>query len=471
MCYAFSGRCNDVLSINTDNVDIVKTDAISQGTDQPPSETTPRKRSASTSLEHEPTKAAKLSSDGGTIDITDRSETTDEVASKTSGLSILLEQLSKANQEIERLKDDNTKLKNKANQDVEHLEHDVAKAKFEYHQEKVRAIEAEDEVKELNTKLKTRAPNYKPGADLSKKLEDDIKAKYDKKAKAQQTKHDERFQKLRDDYQRKLNELRETQKEKVDELKETDQEREKEWKAFRNQHQKLQKDLQAEQQAKIREAQPELKRAIKEANENLKESQHKIAELKGTITEMRGNETKLKYEVEALDAAKKALQDALRVKGAENTELEDKVQARTELIEKVQGKLSHEGERWRLEHNKAEKLAQTLVHQQRTNFILRNSHNRNTARIEELEVELHAAKERNITLTNSVTSAPETLIHLEAETNAIDEKDEVKYLGDWSACDPETVSSVMTAADVRGFVESSVEDVALLGEWSAGAVA
>ena len=510
MCYAFTDKLQTGASryeVN-DSIHHLEKDGTVHSKDEAPLDTTPRKRAATTLLQREPSKATKCSEEGESIATTEESqqitsnqipaflnikaqikanfphytddqakgkaieilqnpfqltneptqkiaEGAEEVASESSGLSDLTDRLSEAKKEIQILKETNVKYKDKANSEFKRLKDLNTDLENERDELRVRAVESEAEVEELQAKLKAKAPGDKgPALALSKKLENEVKAKYDTKLQTLQTKHDEKLQKCKETnqqalkkkdekHQEKIDELKDKQQEKLDELRDRDQKREEEWKTFKAEHQKLQKQLKTEQQEKIKEAKPE-------TNKALKEREKEVTQLRQVVDRLSKTQATLKNINERLEAEKRDLE-------TKNLDLENMVHRRTEFIEdqykkqtemefKYQDKLNHEGDRFQLQYDRAEDLAKRLVQQQRNDFVFRNSHNQAIKRKEELEKELHVAREQIEKLKGGVSHIPGELDRAEYEEKATNEGDDIKILGDTSAPDAAVTNTTSTAS-------------------------
>lgn len=368
------------------------------------------KRSADTTLEHETTKVAKRSKDGDSGNELGHSEATSEAQTRDEEVASLKKSLTQAKSRIEQLE----------------KQHKALKEKNDSLQFSVYEFEAKEEMRKEIAKAETDKTKT-IAKETIKKAEESIKADWGKKLKTQKAKHEEEIAAVREKCDDKIQELKnkhekqvvfkdEEQKKKINEIKSKNQHLEKEMKELKADHQQIQKNLKSDHQEQIKQLKPEHSKIVKEKGSMLKEKQNQIASLERAGEKSKTDIEKLQNAVNQLHSQTKKLEASMKEKDDEVENLQNVLSTRYEelnkltatnekLIESYNAKLGCEGERWQLQNNRAEKYAQELTQQQRTNIVLRNGLNSSTNRVEDLEIQLLVAKERIEGLENGKTGA------------------------------------------------------------------
>ncbi len=271
----------------------------------------------------------------------------------------------------------------KAAQEIWKVEHreklDDAKEDYDERVEKLKAKNRE-RLDEVNAQHKTKV--------------DDLKAKHDKKVDDLKVKREEELGAKEKAYNKKLREWKLKCQQAEDETKETKAARAEEVKGLKARHKEFEKQLKEEQQKQIKGWKPEHSQAVKDKDAELKAKTKEIAELKVVQATSKEQMSKLEDKLAMFRNGAKTLTDKLEdrkeeIKNLQNARKEaDK--ERQDLLSTHNAKIVHEGERWKVQFDKAQQLEYSLVAQQRANFILRNGNESKAQKIKDLEGRLAA---------------------------------------------------------------------------------
>ena len=486
MCYSFSDKLWESESIAAliNNGRIHRPASMKLPADNSFATKVPNKRRASTSLEHGPSKVAKRSSDENPASSSGQSETRTETAPSDKPVTDRWKQLKEANDRLECLKAELASAK---------------EVEDERDQWRLKAFAADDDINELKAKLQGAASKNKT-ANLatSKRLESEIKTKWEKKLDDLQDEHENKLEGWKTRYLQELKkrgsahdanvaELKikhkeqqeakdEAHAEKIRSLKIADQQRQAELKAFKDEHRKIQANLKAEQQAKIKEAKPETNKLVKEKDNALKDSVQNVKQLRLTIEKMRTTERKLESEVDRLEAEKKVFCKTIADKDLLVDQYDTTLKIRDDDLERLkqdkaqekaefEAKLQYEGRRWQLQYNNCAEMTRRLTQQQRSNLVLRNANDRNAKRIAELEIELLGAREESEALRSATPIAGNALTEeagmIEYDSAKVDDADEALRVSAQDVGDvPLKVKEAEESKDMNaelGIAESSPE--------------
>ena len=446
MCYAFSESFEEQAALLVTGECVLGSYSYQTGSAAATAkdDTVSLKRRASSSLEHEPKKASKLSADDDPAEQAATKANDDATSSKGRGSTSPEHQpksvgkTSKGNGCIGELGQSGTNGQaHSSGEDLSELKKELARAqdrnktlesKLAHSQEfedechglRVETAFQKENTKGLTEKLQTAASEKKGiNLALSKTLETEAKKKYEKKLENQQKRHDAALEDMRQKHQNALNKKQKASEEKFEACKQKHQEQQEAKDAAqktklqecKDKNQQLKdetaaekKRLRTEQQDEIKKWKPQHSDNIKKMERLLKEKQTVITRLEKKIEKLESDKTtldkkghesndRIKTLQAVVDEAKVRSQDLQTRFNTQGDVLKEWQKANADLTRNYDAKLDYEGRRWQLQYNKGEQLSFKLVHQQRSNFVLRNTNNRNAKRIEELEVGLKAAKE------------------------------------------------------------------------------
>ncbi|KAK3701064.1 hypothetical protein LTR37_015626 [Vermiconidia calcicola] len=398
MCYALT---NELYNEYEDIEDFYSQDTESM---TGKADASSNKRRASSPLEHEPAKAAKVSNDissshDGEHTGGDRAGSGDE----TKGG----DQAGSAGEAL--------------GAEVKRLRRLMLEAADERDKYRLKAVKYEAENEELEARLQ-RAKSTKEGVgmDLSKRLEKEIQdkyqgklngmkekwkkfdsekvAKHQKEVEALQKKH-ENQQKLKDlSCYKKIEEAKEKAEKQITEMK-------KKLEDAKENHKKAQDDLKVKHKNELSQYKPEHSSAVKEKDKALKEKGKKIEELEKSAREREARVRTFEDKVGQLDRKEGDLKAQLRTKANELSDLETKFYTKCEEIENMkkkwieakaslEAKLAHEGRKWQQQHNIAKEAELKFVSTVRGNTLSRKIQERQRKRIVELEGQLKAVSDR-----------------------------------------------------------------------------
>ncbi|KAK3699508.1 hypothetical protein LTR37_016377 [Vermiconidia calcicola] len=361
------------------------------------------KRRASSPLEHEPAKAAKVSNN---ISSSHDSENGDGDQAGSESEAVEGEQAGSRGEDWEA--------------EVKRLRSFMLEVGDERDKYRLKAIEYEAANEELEAKLhRAKANKDGVGMELSKRLEKEIQAKYqdkinglkekwkkfdnEKVAKHQQEvealqKKHENQQKLKDlACNKKIEEAKDRAEKQVTEMK-------KKLDDAKENHKTAQDDLKMKHKKELSSYKPEHSNAVKEKDKALKEKIKKIEELEKSAKEREARVRTFENKVGELDCENGDLKALLRTKANELSDLETKFYTKCEEIDNMkkkwieakaalEAKLAHEGRKWRQQHNIAKEAELKFISTVRGNTLARQIQERQRKQIVELEAELKRGKD------------------------------------------------------------------------------
>lgn len=355
MCYAFTMRMhldNEVLA------ETVRPAAEAEKMTMPQGEgsdaQSSRKRSASTTLEHDPTKVAKSGN---------ASERGREGSVSTTATVVKEESAREFKRKLQDLKD-------AANKKFKEL-----KAAKKESDDKLAATEGEFAQLQIdyNNLKKSR------GSGNSKELAVQITENLNKK-------HDKKISELKAKSQKTLDALKQKVQDAEEEVKAAKADFTQQEKEMKKENAELKKDLRAEQQAEIRKFKADYSTELKEKKEVIKTYEKKLA-AHDKQNEQSGEEIgELKHEILKAEEFKRRAHarirdqaEALKKKEDFTISIGQEYAAKTKSLEE---KLAFEAKRWEKQRECCDEMKEKLLAQQKTNFILRNA---NESKIEKLE--------------------------------------------------------------------------------------
>lgn len=342
-----------------------------------------RKRSASSFLEHGHAKVAK--SLGGSAKSHEGSVVSATKASGEKGKS------------YEKLEQEHNDLRQRANKMFRALRAEKKEVEEERDDLRGRAAELEDELEQVQKKLKSKGSDG--SKQVAKRIEEDIKKKYEKKMSDAQAKYEQNLsQKLASKVtklQRKIEDLREKREDAEEEAKQVKVDFAQQEKARKTEHDELKKELRAEKHAEIKQFKAENSSEVKEKKDLIKSYQNQIESIKKD-TKVAGNEMgELQHQVKKLTEYRRSASQRIKA-------LEETIQQKTEFTfglgreyaaktQELEAKLALEAKRWRKQKDCCNELSQKLMAQQRENFVLRNN---NQGGVEQLEALMARMKKK-----------------------------------------------------------------------------
>ena len=423
MCFIFSDRfeLQRQLIASADYLHDSKSPQSTEPEREVPPSAIPCKRSAPSPPESKKTKVRKVVVDDDTSSEYSPSEAGVQIFSGGENAVDLTQESTAAKVRTKQLERQLAELKEKYD--------DLRDQKFELEVKEEKRVERV-KIEKADDKATQRAVN--------KKVEESVKADYEDKIQVLKEKQNAKLGEQKAKFNQILKSKAETYRKKVEENKTKTQELEKKAKEekahygqvereLKAETQELRKQLRDEQQEEIKKYKPEHSQAIREKNRALKEKQDEISECRRQVAELKTWEKELvngkrrlvdeTTQMKSTSASKDAvIKDLQSVVEARRAEIEKLTKARDDMDEQYRAKLTFEGKRWQLQFNNAQKLNTEIVQQQRTNFVLRNSNNRSAKRIEELEVEVQAAKDQIDVLNLAHATADEVLVDAEGQT-------------------------------------------------------
>lgn len=395
MCYAFSHVAEaDVGLVRGDIQPITDIRCYSGLVLKPKS----LKRPADGEVEDRPAKIAKCSADP----VSDEKATekdTSEAKSSDQLAKDLEKSLTEARNQNEKLKKQNQNLK----EQKESLEDDLFSFQASEDKQKGKAKAGNQDEKALEKQAVKRARE-------AWKTEE--AGRHEELRKTCQKKID----RAREDCAEKIVAEKEACKQKISEYKAKNLKLEKETKDTKADYAEAKKDLKAETedlQKSLREEQlkaikawkPEHSKTVKEKDDLVKERDKKIQKLRAIRTELQEKTENLQGELDEANAQKEELEANIKAKDVELEERLKKISEQHQslatstetnegLIGGYNAKLVHEGKRWQLQYDRAEKYAKERTQLQRQAFIMRQAFDRATKRIEDLQTQLSAVTEQ-----------------------------------------------------------------------------
>jgi hypothetical protein len=354
---------------------VIDSDHSETNTDSIAGTSSTRKRAASSTREDGPSKAPKKGKDDSPNkrsrdDMSEADRAT--AAGSVAEMSETEKKLQKAQKKIEELK---AKLR-----EVDEERHDWRN----------QALEWEEDNDALEEKLKRYKENgSRPvSAAFSQKIEATIKGDYDEKLKKEQQKFDKMIKTREARHEKLIKDEKALRKKKEDELK-----------AKIN-------DLKEDHKDELQKYKPEHSSTVKEKERELKEKDVAIAKLEKDVQTMKDREEVFQGQIdtcknqvhEVMDLLRNSRKDVDRLEKIAKKQSDDK----KDLFAKIQSledtynnKLTHEGERWKIQNNIAEQYKAELQHSQRANFILRQGKKVAENKNEGLQAEMKVMTEKH----------------------------------------------------------------------------
>ena len=381
MCYAFAATAEADRETMSEKVDR----SMATTMDSPASRVEDagslgsKKRAASTSLEHSPVKAVK--STEGDEGWKEGSVATVGTARKGKG---------EKQETIEEIKKERDDVKKRARERVKELRDEKRDTEEERDDLRGQNASLEVTIEELENRLKA-STSVEASKKVAKRVEDDIKKKYDKKTAELTNSHEAKFKRMRANFQSKVDELKEEAASAKQEAKDVQAEFKQKEKDLKKDYVELKKQLKIEQQEEIKKYKPqnneelkEKKDAIKSYEKRIKALEHQIAEHGEEVGELQARIAKDdKFKKKAFERIKA---DEEKLKNEKSFALsigQEYAAKRAEL----QGKLEAEGRRWEKMRDCCEEAGSKLVAQQRSNFVLREANEGLVKRCQELRAE------------------------------------------------------------------------------------
>lgn len=393
---------------------------------------------------------------------------------------ITVEMLEVAMAENERLRSETgetTKQLAAQSAENERLRSELEEVSDERDEWRIKFLDVEDTIKELRKRKGSREEdNMAQLKEKSKKIEETIKQKWEKKLQEQKDDEEAKYADLKNRANARITELKEKGKQELqdrdaklkkeknlimakqqEELAEMKQKRLQETKKDKESVAALKKTLKEEQQAEIKKHKPETAQAVKESKQQLKEKQAEIKKLQDSYGKMQERVDKYEKGLDRLGVEKQDLEKIVATNksnietlNSERQVLEGRIEAILRVHDRektiMQNKLIEEGKKWLIQFNLAQQAGQNEISHRRACFDLRNANARRDKQIEALTADKESLKAK-------LEDAEVTVLRLSVD----------------GASEPKSGSGVtLTDEDmafVNGMAEQSFEAAALRGGW------